>query len=128
MASAIDPPPELDLLLLHGSRARSTAAAESDHDVAAFIAPGSRVPLALVAAVEEVAEGLVGGAVDLGIVTTQSDPLYAFEAMKQGRVLWARDDEAYPRWRSLVGRLYADTAWLRRRERQAVRRRFGGKP
>lgn len=115
----------VELVLLHGSVADGTMREGSDMDVALCLRGGTP-SLEVMTRLQSALSDRLGREVDLGVVTTSGDPLFAFEALLNGQVLFQAYDEAHAWWTSLAVRRYDDTRWMRKLEREAVLKRFGG--
>lgn len=89
--------------LLHGSSKDGCARPGSDIDIAVF-AEGEP-SFDLVGKIADIVSRFAPGVhCDIGFLNSM-EPIYGFEALK-GRLLFARDDETYLRFFSLICRLY----------------------
>ncbi len=111
------------LAVLFGSTARGTAGPQSDVDIGVLIEgapPGLmdprrvKIPDAL---------GVAAGEVDL-VFLDEAEPLLLFEVAGSGKPIFEREEGAFETFRIRAVKRYYDTAWIRRIEAQALRRRF----
>ena len=105
--------PEVSVAYLYGSQARGTAGPLSDVDVAVLLKPGTdanEVRLDLIAAVAEV----VGSVRADVVVLDEAPPALGWQVLRDGRVLFSRDERArVDHWVRTVDR-YLDMAPARR--------------
>lgn len=111
------------LAVLFGSRARGTERPESDVDVGVLLddaVPGFMDPRR-----GAIAAALSGnGETDL-VFLDEADPLLLYEAAVEGRPIYEREVGAFEEYRIRAIKRYYDTAWIRRIEADALRRRYG---
>ncbi len=113
----------LELLLLFGSRVDGQITAESDYDVG-YVASG-------VLDLEQEARLIVDLAplfrsenIDL-VNLRRASPLLLYAATLKCRVLYARDDLIFPRWRAYAFKKYVETKPLREIAYAQLRKRVG---
>lgn len=104
------------LAYLFGSLARGEEG--QDVDLALLAGDGPAFPWW-----ERLRESLGTERVDL-LDLGQASPVWRFEVLCTGRLLYAVDDETVNAFELAVLREYRDTAWLRRRQREALKRRM----
>jgi predicted nucleotidyltransferase len=108
--------PEIDLVVLFGSRAAGEGHAESDIDLAIR----GEAPLDLVAVTNRVTRLLRTDRVDL-VDLRRASPLLLREVARRGWLLYERSPGLYVMFSSLAHRRYVDTAKLRAAQREAIR-------
>lgn len=110
------------LVVQFGSTVRGTSRPQSDVDVGVLVdgdTPGLMDPkrAALVDALG------VQGEVDL-VFLDEAEPLLLFEVATSGKAIFEREEGAFEWFRVRAVKRYFDTAWIRRIEAEALRRRF----
>lgn len=109
------------LAVLFGSRASGTAREGSDTDVGVLVDGG--VPGLMDPRRARIAAALGTGDVDLVFLAT-AEPLLLFEVARTGRPLFEASEGAWETFRIRAVKRYYDTAWIRRIEADALRRRY----
>ncbi len=107
--------PDLELLVLFGSRASGRATRRSDVDVAVRcrdLADLDRVYVAL-------APRFATERLDL-VDLRRAGPLLAFQVARHGVLLFERPPGSFREFQSLASRCYCDTAKLRRAQQRAI--------
>ncbi|MBI4728938.1 MAG: nucleotidyltransferase domain-containing protein [Acidobacteria bacterium] len=108
------------LLVLFGSRARAGARASSDLDLGVIFESGAPGDLDAIREALHAPAGMDVDLVDLG----RADPLLLREAALDGRPLFEAAPGAFEEFRLRAVKRYYDTAWIRRAEAEALRRRL----
>lgn len=110
------------LVVLFGSRARATARSGSDLDVGVLL--GSEPPGLMDPRARQILDALgANGEIDLAFLDA-ADPLLLFEVASDGRPVFERAPGEFEEFRIRAAKRYYDTAWIRRLEAEALRRRF----
>ncbi len=109
--------PEIDLVILFGSRAAGEMHAESDIDLALQ----GRGPLDLVAMTNQVTQLLRTDRVDV-VDLRRASPVMMMEVVRGGVLLYEQSPGLYVTFCSLAHRRYVDTAKLRNAQRDAIQR------
>jgi len=118
----------LVLLYLFGSRAQGRATPESDWDFATLFEPVRDVDLlARSAALELDLVRFLGSPVDVTPLN-DADPVFRFEVVASGRVVWARSERERVLFDAAAVREYRDSAHRRRVYADATRRYFLATP
>ena len=107
--------PDLELVVLFGSRATGRARAGSDLDLAVRCTN----PVDLEQLYLALAPRLGSDHLDL-VDLRRAGPLLAFEVARSGHVLFEKRPGVFREFQSLAARRYCDTAKLRRAQRRAI--------
>lgn len=111
------------LVVLFGSRARGTQRRDSDVDVGVLMDAAS--PGLLDRRRVEIADSLgLTGEVDM-VFLDDAEPLLLFEVATTGRPIYEHEPGTFEAFRLRAVKRYYDTAWIRRVEAEALRRRYG---
>jgi predicted nucleotidyltransferase len=110
----------IDLVVGFGSAFAGCGDAQSDVDIAVRVTPGRKIPrqLDLVADLAKV----FGDRVDVAVLNGLGSETLRREIFRDGKPLYQAHPDLFCEEASLAIRRYADTAWLRERSRQAIKR------
>lgn len=108
------------LVAVFGSRARGTNRPESDADVGVQFGTSNGVDLARLDRVRAALSA--DGEIDL-VALDLADPLLLYEVAVDGRPLFEFHEGAWEEFRILAIKRYYDTAWIRRIEAAALKKR-----
>ncbi|MFA5892173.1 MAG: nucleotidyltransferase domain-containing protein [Actinomycetota bacterium] len=112
----------VELVVLFGSHARGTSGPESDVDVG--VVTQGEVPPLMDARRGRIQDALgFDGEIDL-VFLAEADPLLLFQVATDGKPLYERAPGTFEEFRIRAVKLYYDTAWIRRIEAEALRRRY----
>ncbi len=110
----------VDLVILHGSRTAGRDRKNSDLDLAFLFAAGQMDARRFDQVAPELYDIFPSCNLDL-VCLNGAGSLLSLEVAHKGKVLWARDEDAWPAFVSLAIRRYADEGKLRRRRNRASR-------
>jgi predicted nucleotidyltransferase len=103
----LEPDPDIDFVLLFGSRARGEERQGSDLDLAVGAAPGARGdPLSIRLGILAKLSGL-SDRLDV-VMASRAPPALAYRIARDGAVVFARDERAVTRFRARAYGVYLD--------------------
>lgn len=113
--------PNLKLLALFGSRAKGTATAKSDWDLA-FLAKPNPIGWAELELQESIAQILEISSDQIDLVNlTHCSPVLGYVVAKEGKVLYESEPNQFIYFQMKAWKIYADTAKLRQYQAQYIR-------
>lgn len=113
---------EVELCILFGSQARGALRAASDIDIALQFPLGYKPSkLQLIHELEMI---FMPKMVDLVLLNAETDPLLLHEIFAYGKLLFERSEGLFAKAKLRAWHLYLDTAPLRRKEREFIRKNF----